>query len=375
MTFETLALCAAVGLLGPLLALPRGLRIPVVIGELVAGIVIGHTGFGVIDPSEQTLSFLAQVGFALVMFVAGSQVPIRDPRLRVGLRVGAARAVAVGLLATALGWAVSTAFDPPHPGLYAVLMASSSAAVIMPIVESSKTATSGPMSFLPQIAIADAVCIVALPLVIDPPRAVPAALGSITVIAAAAAIFFVLRHFDLIGLRRRVHHVSAQRKFAFELRLNMVLLFGLAALAVHTHASVMLAGFGFGLVIAAIGEPRRLAKQLFAITEGFLGPLYFVWLGASLDLRALGSHPSMIVLGLVLGLGAIVVHGAMRATGQPIGLGILAAAQLGVPVSAVTLGEQTGVLAPGEGPAIVLGALVTIAAAAVVSRSAARRPA
>lgn len=375
MTFETLALCAAVGLFGPLLTLPRGLRIPVVIGELVAGIVIGHTGFGVIDPSEQTLSFLAQVGFALVMFVAGSQVPIRDPRLRVGLRVGAARAVAVGLLATALGWAVSTAFDPPHPGLYAVLMASSSAAVIMPIVESSKTATSGLMSFLPQIAIADAVCIVALPLVIDPPRAVPAALGSITVIAAATAIFFVLRHFDLTGLRRRIHHVSAQRKFALELRLNLVLLFGLAALAVHTHASVMLAGFGFGLAIAAIGEPRRLAKQLFAITEGFLGPLYFVWLGASLDLRALGGHPSMIVLGLVLGLGAIAVHGAMRATGQPVGLGILAAAQLGVPVSAVTLGEQSSVLAPGEGPAIVLGALVTIAAAAVISRSAARRPA
>ncbi|MDR6909177.1 Kef-type K+ transport system membrane component KefB [Rhodococcus fascians] len=375
MTFETLALCAAVGLFGPLLALPRGLRIPVVIGELVAGIVIGHTGFGVIDPSEQTLSLLAQVGFALVMFVAGSQVPIRDPRLRVGLRVGAARAVAVGLLATALGWAVSTAFDPPHPGLYAVLMTSSSAAVIMPIVESSKTATSGLMSFLPQIAIADAVCIVALPLVIDPPRAVPAAFGSITVIAAATAIFFVLRHFDLTGLRRRIHHVSAQRKFALELRLNLVLLFGLAALAVHTHASVMLAGFGFGLAIAAIGEPRRLAKQLFAITEGFLGPLYFVWLGASLDLRALGGHPSMIVLGLVLGLGAIAVHGAMRATGQPVGLGILAAAQLGVPVSAVTLGEQSSVLAPGEGPAIVLGALVTIAAAAVISRSAARRPA
>lgn len=243
MTFETLALCAAVGLFGPLLALPRGLRIPVVIGELLAGIAIGHTGFGVIDPSEQTLSFLAQVGFALVMFVAGSQVPIRDPRLRVGLRVGAARAVAVGLLATALGWAVSTAFDPPHPGLYAVLMASSSAAVIMPIVESRRTATPGLMSFLPQIAIADAVCIVALPLVIDPPRAVPAALGSITVIAAAASIFFVLRHFDLTGLRRRIHHVSAQRKFALELRLNLVLLFGLAALAVHAHASVMLAGF------------------------------------------------------------------------------------------------------------------------------------
>lgn len=374
MTFEILALCAAVGLLGPLLTLPSGLRIPVVIGELVAGIIFGHTGFGVIDPAEQTLSFLAQVGFALVMFVAGSQVPIRDPRLRIGLGVGAARAVTVGLLATAVGWAVAAAFDTPHLGLYAVLMASSSAAVIMPIVESTKMTAPGLMALLPQIALADAVCIVALPLVIDPPRAVPAALGSVTVLIAAGIIFLVLRHFDISGLRRRVHHLSAQRKLALELRLNLVLLFGLAALAVHTHSSVMLAGFGFGLAIAAIGEPRRLARQLFAITEGFLGPLYFVWLGASLDLRSLGSHPDMIVLGLVLGCGAVAVHGAMRATGQPIGLGVLAAAQLGVPVSAVTLGAQSGVLTPGEGPAIVLGALVTIAAAGAASRVAARRP-
>ncbi|MGV8873653.1 MAG: cation:proton antiporter [Rhodococcus sp. (in: high G+C Gram-positive bacteria)] len=374
MTFETLALCAAVGLFGPLLALPSGIRIPVVIGELAAGITFGYTGFGVIDPSEQTLSFLAQVGFALVMFVAGSQVPIRDPRLRIGLGVGAARAVTVGLLATAVGWAVAAAFDPPHLGLYAVLMASSSAAVIMPIVESTTMTAPGLMALLPQIALADAVCIVALPLVIDPSRTVSTALGSAAVIIAAGIIFFVLRHFDMSGLRRRVHHLSAQRKLALELRLNLILLFGLAALAVHTHSSVMLAGFGFGLAVAAIGEPRRLAKQLFAITEGFLGPLYFVWLGASLDLRSLGGHPDMIVLGLVLGCGAVAVHGAMRLTGQPIGLGVLAAAQLGVPVSAVTLGAQSGLLAPGEGPAIVLGALVTIAAAGAASRVAARRP-
>ncbi|MGO8768247.1 MAG: cation:proton antiporter, partial [Mycobacterium sp.] len=43
--FHTLALLTAVGFAGPLLAsLPR-LRIPVIIGELLAGLVIGKTGF------------------------------------------------------------------------------------------------------------------------------------------------------------------------------------------------------------------------------------------------------------------------------------------------------------------------------------------
>lgn len=53
----------------------------------------------------------------------------------------------------------------------------------------------------------------------------------------------------------------------------------------------MLAGFFFGLAVAALGEPRRLARQLFTIIGGLLGPLFFVWLGASLQLPALGGHP------------------------------------------------------------------------------------
>jgi Kef-type K+ transport system membrane component KefB len=149
-------------------------------------------------------------------------------------------------------------------------------------------------------------------------------------------------------------------------------LFGMAALAVSTHISIMLAGFSFGLAVALVGEPRRLARQLFALTEGFLGPLFFVWLGASLDLRVLGSHPSFIVLGLVLGLGAIAAHVAMRLIGQPMPIGALAAAQLGVPVAAATIGTQLHVLQAGEPAALMLGAIVTIVVAAVGGALAAR---
>jgi Kef-type K+ transport system membrane component KefB len=134
----------------------------------------------------------------------------------------------------------------------------------------------------------------------------------------------------------------------------------------------MLAGFSFGIALAAVGEPRRLARQLFAITEGFLGPLFFVWLGASLDLRALGSHPSYILLGVALGAGAVVTHLAVRVTGQPVTTGVLAAAQLGVPVAAATLGTQLHLLRPGEPAALILGALVTIGTATLAGSLAVR---
>ena len=63
---HTLALLVAIGLAGPLLASLPGLRLPVVIGELLAGVVVGKTGFGIVDHTDPTFTLLANVGFALV---------------------------------------------------------------------------------------------------------------------------------------------------------------------------------------------------------------------------------------------------------------------------------------------------------------------
>jgi Kef-type K+ transport system membrane component KefB len=185
-------------------------------------------------------------------------------------------------------------------------------------------------------------------------------------------LYVGLRYVETSGVRQRVHDVSEDRKFALELRLNLTILFALAALAVRTHVSIMLAGFSFGLAMAAVGEPRRLAKQLFAVTDGLFAPLFFVWLGASLDVRDLGHHPSYIALGAVLGAGAVVAHAAMRLTGQRLPIAAMASAQLGVPVAAATVGTQLHLLRPGEPGALILGALITVAAAVACGGLAAR---
>jgi len=370
--FTVLAVIVLAGLVGPLLALPRGWHVPVVVGELLMGILLGRTGLGYLNASDTTFSFLAEVGFGLVMFVVGTHVPVRDVRLRRSLGRGTARAVLVGAGSAVLGVLLATAFGTGHAALYTVLMASSSAALILPIIDSLGLGGPHVLQLLPQIAVADAVCIVALPLAIDPGHAGSAALGALAVILTGVVIFAILFLLERKGFRHRLHRVSEQRHFALELRISLMILFSLAAVASRSHVSIMLAGFVFGLAVAAIGEPRRLARQLFAVTEGFFGPLFFVWLGASLDLRALGAQPALILLGLLLGLGAVLSHSLARITGQPLSLGSLAAGQLGVPVAAAALGTSLNVLEPGEPAALVLGALVTVTAAAFAGGAAVR---
>ncbi|WP_238008544.1 cation:proton antiporter [Dactylosporangium sp. AC04546] len=372
MSLGLLALICVCGLAGPLLALSRRWGPPVVVGELLAGVALGPSGAGVLHADDASFTFLANIGFALVMFVAGSHVPVRDPALRTALPVGALRAALVAVAAVPVAVVIARAFGTGHVALYTVLLASSSAALVLPIIDAMHLTGPPVLQLLPQVALADAVCIIALPLAIDPARAGRSALGAAVLIVCTIGLFAVLRLVERRGWRKAVHQLSARRKFALELRINLALLFGLGAVAQATRISVMLAGFGFGLAVAAVGEPRRLARQLFAVTEGFMGPVFFVWLGASLDLAALGHRPALIGLGIALGVGATLAHLAARATGQPAPLAGLASAQVGVPVAAATLGTQEHLLPDGEPAALILGALVTIAVATVAAVFAAR---
>jgi Kef-type K+ transport system membrane component KefB len=368
-SFALLALLCAVAMLGPIVSLNRMVHIPVVIGELLVGIVLGRTGFAVVNASDPTLSFMAEIGFALVMFVAGTHVPVREKAMVTGLRNGVLRALGVAALAIPFGLGVAAAFGIAHAPLYAVLIASSSASIVMPALGGVPVTSRPGLEMLAQIAVADAACIVALPLVLDPANAGTAGLGALGVIAVAAAFFGFLWWAERSGRRRKLHEVSEKRGLAMELRVTLTMLFTLATIAATMHVSVMLAGFAMGLALAAAGEPRRVANQTFAITEGFFAPIFFVWLGSSLDLRALAQSPQAIGLGVVLGLAALLAHGLLAVTRQPLPLAVVTAAQLGVPVGAAALGKTMGVLVDGEATAMLLGALITVAVVTVISRS------
>ena len=372
--FATLAAVVAAGLLGPMLAGAPALRIPMVVGEVFAGLVMGRTGFGVLDSSNRTFTLLANVGFALVMFVVGTHVPIRQ-MAKATIPAGAVRAMLVGLPATGLAVLLAWAFHTGNAAVYAVLMASSSAAIALPIIQGlrlndSAAGTIGAVTA--QIAIADSASIVLLPLVIDPSRAANTALGALAIAVSAVVLYAVLKQADKRGALHRVHRYSEDNHMALELRISLLVLFTFCALAIATKVSIMLAGFAIGLVVNAVGEPRRLARQLFGITEGFFAPLFFVWLGASLQVRELLQHPAFLGLGVALGLGAVLAHSVARLLGQPLVLAGLAAAQLGVPVAAATLGTESHLLAPGEPSALIVGALITIAVASIAGRVAPR---
>src|ERR1700758_4768978 len=102
MSFATLVVIVLAGLGGPLASLAGGL-IPVASGEIAAGVLVGPAVLGAVDPSAATVSFLGEVGFAMLMLTVGMHLPLRDPRIGASLREGTALAAAVAVLAIPAG--------------------------------------------------------------------------------------------------------------------------------------------------------------------------------------------------------------------------------------------------------------------------------
>jgi Kef-type K+ transport system membrane component KefB len=364
-TFGILAALLAAGLAGPALSLLAPSRIPVVVGEIAAGLALGVTGFGFIDPTEPTTAFFGRVGFAMLMFVAGTHVPLRAPGLRPALARGVLAAATAGVVAVPAAVLLASLTGISHAAVLALPMATSSAAVVLPVLRERRVDAAHAAHVVAWVAVADVATIVALPLALATGTVVAAALGSAVVAAAALAILTGASLSRRTGAVRSIRRLSKRLEWALDLRLSLLALATLAWIADRVGTSILVAGFSAGLIVAAVGQPRRLGRQVRGVAEGFLVPLFFVLLGARLDLRALASHPADLVLALALVAAATVVHGlAGLVSRQSLAVGLTATAALGVPAAVVEVGLNRHLIDPGQGAAIILAALLSLAVSA-----------
>ncbi|HXC44985.1 MAG TPA: cation:proton antiporter [Solirubrobacteraceae bacterium] len=360
MSFGILTVIVLAGLGGPLLGL-GGRFVPVVIGELVAGVLLGSTWLGVVDPANATVSFLGEVGFAMLMLTVGMHLPLRDPRLARSLRSGALLATIVGVLAALAGLAAAALTGTAHAAIYAVVLASGSAAVLLPALEEAQVNGLDALAVMAQVTIADVVTILSVPIVLQPGRTLHALLGGALVAISVLLLFGAARLLEGHAWVAHVRSLSKQRHWALDLRLSLLVLFFLAWIAQKSGTSVLIAGFGAGLMVALIGGPKRLSTQMRGVAEGFFIPLYFVVLGAQLDLKGLFEHPAMLALAGVLALLNVMIHLiAAVVVRRPMSAGLAASAQLGVPAAVASLGLAEGVLSGTVATAIVAAAVVSL---------------
>jgi Kef-type K+ transport system membrane component KefB len=376
MTFGTLTLIVAAGLAGPALAGLRGRAVPAVVGEIAAGVVVGASGFGWIDATDPVLEFLSAIGFAMLMFVVGTRLPLRDARLREAL--GRAVVATAFAFLCAIGGAVllSHVTTVHRAGMLVPLLATSSAAVALPIAQERGLASAAALGAIAWIAVADIATMLVIPLVMSSGATARVIAGSLLVTACAFGLWLAARRTRRAPWAHDMRKLSKRRGWALDLRVSLVALFGLSWLALKFGTGVLVAGFSAGAVVALVGEPKRLVQQLLGLAEGFFVPLFFVTLGARLDVRELFQSRSDLWLMATLAAAAVACHVVSAAAVRlPPAAGLLATAQLGVPAAVASLGLANGYLDNGQAAAVMGAALLSLVAAAIGAAVLARAPA
>jgi Kef-type K+ transport system membrane component KefB len=378
--FGQLAMVVIAALLGPALAAGRRPLLPVLVGELAAGALIGRTGFRILDPAAAPMPALYAIGFAMLMLSVGTQVDLSSAQLRQSLSRGGL-ALLVSLAASLLlGQAISLTLGIDHALLFGILLAGISAAVVFPCIEERALSGSAIAFLTAWVVLADGFTVLLMPLtLIGPGHLLLALAGDALIIAAGAGILWLshraIRHEAVGSALREGFRQSRQRGWALQLRLSILILLVLAAIAEGTGASVLVAGFVAGVVLAQLGQPERLVVQLSGVANGFFVPAFFVLLGATLDLRQLVTDPVAIALGVLLAVGSVTVHllgAAVAGQDRRFTIGLLASAQLGLPAAAAALGLSSHALSPALAAALVLGGCLTLIPTSVASALLAR---
>jgi len=287
-------------------AVPKRFAPPVVVVELLMGIVVGPE---VLDlaKTDDFIEFFANLGLGMLFFFAGYEIDferIKGAPLRLG----------------AWGWLLSIALAYGIGGVLAATeiivsflytgsaMATTAIGTLIPILRDSgelKTrfgtyllAAGGVGEFGP-------ILLVTLFLSTSNPLHEAAILIAFIVLAIAMALISMRLAWRGWPALERTFEASSQ----LAVRITVVLVFGLVLLAGKLGLDVLIGGFLAGMIVRLALKGHELQvfeSKLTAVGFGFFVPFFFVTSGIEFDLAALGSLTAILKLALFFGLFLVV---------------------------------------------------------------------
>lgn len=265
--------------------------IPVVVLELCLGIVVGPDVLGLAD-SDPFISFFASLGLGMLFFFAGYEIDferIKGAPLKLavlGWLVSLVLAYAIGGLLAAAGIVLSLLFTGSA-------LATTAIGTLIPILsDAGEMKTKFGTYLLAAGAVGEfgPIILITLFFSADNPFASGLLLVAFVLIAVLAAVFAIRGVSSNWTAIERTLETSSQ----LPVRMAVVLVFLLAALATDLGLDLLLGGFVAGIItrMALSGhEVRILESKLKAVGYGFLIPFFFVVSGIEFKLDALLNDP------------------------------------------------------------------------------------
>jgi Kef-type K+ transport system membrane component KefB len=371
--FTNLLVVTAIALGAPLLVgLVPAIRVPAVVLEIVAGIVVGPAGFGWVE-LDVPIAVLALIGLAFLLFLAGLEIDVtrlRGPVLRsagLGYALTLALGIVVGLAFGAADWVKS-------PLLIAIALSATSLGLVVPVLKDAGQVDKavGQLT-IAGATVADFAAVLLLSLLFSETSGSTGSrlllLGMFVVLAALTvlALARLERSARLETVLVKLQDTTAEIRVRFAVVLLIAFVAMAGTLGLETILGAFLAGAILSLVDRNTMTHPNFHLKLEAIGYGFVIPVFFVSSGLRFDLDALLDAPSALARVPLFLLALLVVRAVPAALYAPsigrrqaVAAGLLQATSLPFLVTATSIGVTLGEMTPVTAAALVSAGLLSV---------------
>lgn len=362
--------------------------IPIVVGEIVAGMVVGRSGLALIPWDDLLIGIFANFGIVFLMFLSGMEIDFNSlrsfsppgaekPQTNVAFLAILHFALTV-CLASVASYLLVLFGLAKNQWLVGLILSTTSLGVVVPVLkETNLIGERFGQCILVSAVIADFATMLLITLsVAILSRGLTAEVLLITLLFVA---FFVIYRFGTIfnkanGLRRTIEelsHATAQIK----VRAAFAIMLGFVALSQTLGSEIILGAFLAGAIIGLLRTPEDadLSHQLEAIGFGFFIPIFFIKVGLGFNLPALLGSSGALLLVPFLFIGAVLVKmipalvfSVNFTFRESLAAGALLSARLSLIIAASAIGLRLGVIGDSVNSAIILVAIATVVTAPLV---------
>jgi Kef-type K+ transport system membrane component KefB/Trk K+ transport system NAD-binding subunit len=361
----------------------KRVRIPTVVGEIIAGIIVGQSVLGLVTHDE-ILDILSLLGFAYLMFLSGLEVDFKAlfprqgvvrgswrERLANPMYLGTLTFVLTVSLALVAAWGLHALDAADDPWLMALILSTTSLGLVVPVLkERNLMAQSYGQALLVSAVIADfATMILVSVYVLLRTRGLTAeVLLFLLLFGAFATVYRLARE-----ARRRLPILSmmdglAQATTQINVRGAFAIGLFFIALAQGLGVEMILGAFLGGALISLLSDrgASDLHHNLDVFGYAFFIPIFFIMVGANFDLNALLESPEMLLLVPVILIVAYAVK-FLAALAYRLGYdwrktvaaGALMSSRLSLIIAVAAIGLDLGGIDEATNAAIILVAIVT----------------
>ena len=362
------------------IVLARFRKIPVVVGEILAGILIGPSVLGWVHTADPTLETLAEIGFAFLMFLSGLEIDFsilfaatrsgQDKKKNPILLAGLSFLLTITLAAGMGLWLANAGFVK-DPWMMTLFLSTTSLGIVVPVLKEKKMSTSGlGQTILLSALLADFLTMFLITVYIAI-RSTGLSLNILLIgllfIPVVILYQFGQRHLRRPIVRRFIEELSDATS-QLKVRGAFALMIAFVVMAELIGAELILGAFLGGVLVSLISEPNdeKIRYKLDAIGFGFFVPLFFVYVGVQFDLQAFLNNPEawillpiLLVAAFAIKLISALVFKLAYSWRETISSGMLLSARLSLIIAASAIGVRLGAISESTNAAIILIAALT----------------